>query len=151
MIPNPWLILGVILALAGSWVAGDIHGHRREADSWRLQMADARGKAQADKEAQEARYSALKDKTEKDHADAIAKIDAAYSRGLSAGRLRDKGGTCKPVPSDPAPASSAPAPPSGCVLSEAASRFLWDLARDADIAAAYAKAGHDYAVGLPRY
>ncbi|HQR02486.1 MAG: hypothetical protein JSR19_06925 [Proteobacteria bacterium] len=27
--PNPWIILGVVLALAGSFVAGDLHGHKQ--------------------------------------------------------------------------------------------------------------------------
>ena len=149
-LPNPYIVCAAVAlslaALTGVYLMGRSH----ERTAWEASSAKAQIKANELARAQEAKYQALKDEVEKGYAQTRNNIDDAYQRGLKSGRLRDKGGVCKPVSSDPAPAGSPPATATGCELSEEATRFLRNLARDADLAAAYARAGHDYAVGLPQ-
>lgn len=146
---NPWLIIGVILAFIANGFYWDHHGHSAERIAWDLATAKATVTATTVARQSETRIATLKDETEKAHSDALTKIDDAYKRGLTSGRLRDRGAKCSPVSANPAPAGSAPEPATGCELSGEAERFLRDFARDADIAAAYGIAGHEYAVGLP--
>jgi len=40
MIPNPWLILGAVLAFIGAFVGGNIHGHRAERIVWEKRSAE---------------------------------------------------------------------------------------------------------------
>lgn len=162
--PHPWFILGAALAMLGCFAAGNVRGHAAEKKDWELRVA-AQTRAAADLLAQSetARaealraYDALKDKVELDHADAQARIDAAYAahRALLArfGGLRDKQGTHRACGGDNVPAPSAAsggaaAPAAGCRLSDATSGALLDLARDADRAAAYAVACHTWAISV---
>lgn len=43
--PNPWIILGVVLALAGSFIAGDLHGHKTERTAWEARIEKERADA----------------------------------------------------------------------------------------------------------
>lgn len=147
--PSPWLILATVLALLGAFVGGNLHGHRAERTTWEALTAKATVTATTAARQSETQIATLKDETEKAHSDALTKIDDAYKRGLTSGRLRDKGAKCSPVSANPAPAGSPPEPATGCELSGEAERFLRGFARDADLAAAYGIAGHEYAVGLP--
>ncbi|MBY0512053.1 MAG: hypothetical protein K2P94_18095 [Rhodospirillaceae bacterium] len=163
--PHPWFILGAVLAMLGCFAAGNLQGRAAERKNWELIVANQRvtaGEILVQSETARAEalraYDVLKDKVELDHADAEARIDAAYAahRALLAGLggLRDKqgagGGACRGdnVPAPSAAAGDSPAPTAGCRLSDTASRALLDLARDADRAAAYAASCHDWAMSV---
>lgn len=42
---NSWVLLAGTLAIAGAFLAGDIHGHRSEATTWRAKIEQARAEA----------------------------------------------------------------------------------------------------------
>jgi hypothetical protein len=158
---SPWLLLGAVLALIGVFAAGDIHGHRAEANAWKAtlagQQAEAMAKLEAANAATAARervIAALKDKVEGDYVAGKTAVDAAYTAGVRAGGVFvDRRATCRPgrdhgVPGDSAAAAGAAAAAAGCELSAETTAALRDLAHDADIAALMARAGRDYAIGL---
>jgi hypothetical protein len=163
--PHPWFILGAVLAMLGCFAAGNVQGHAAERKDWELIVAHQKieaGDLLAKSETARAEviraFNALKDEVELDHADAQARIDAAYAANRSllagVGGLRDKqgigGGACRGdnVPTNSTAAGGSPTPTAGCQLSETASRDLLALARDADRAAVYAAACHDWAISI---
>lgn len=163
--PHPWFILGAVLAMLGCFTVGNVQGHAAERKDWELIVAhqkieagDLLAKSETARAEVARAFDALKNKVELDHADAQALIDAAYAanRTLLAGigGLRDKqgagGGACRGdnVPANSAGTGGSPAPAAACRLSETASRALLDLARDADRAAVYAAACHDWAISI---
>jgi hypothetical protein len=163
--PHPWFILGAVLVMFGCFAAGHVQGHAAERKDWELIIARQKieaGELLAKSEAARTEairaYDALKTKAELDHADAEARINAAYAANhtmlAGLGGLRDKQGadgrTCRgdKLPANSSAAGIPPAPAAGCQLSDAASRALLDLARDADRAAAYAAACRDWAMNV---
>lgn len=42
---NPWLLLVAVIAIGGAFVAGDIHGHKSEATTWKANIEQARADA----------------------------------------------------------------------------------------------------------
>jgi hypothetical protein len=92
-----------------------------------------------------ARYREAREHADTDYQQALAEIDRQRRRADQLGRLRDPGrpATCRPALSAAAgPAGSAADDPAGNELSAAAAGFLFDLAADADRAAAYAQTCH---------
>jgi hypothetical protein len=161
MLTNPWLMLGVCIALTGSFIAGTIHGHRAEKNTWQRVAAQQQAEAarvlaesERARNAQERAYNAFKDKVENEHAAAAARIDAAYdtNRELLAelGGLRDRYGRCRAngLPASAASAGGTSDTAAGCELSGKTSQALLKLARDADTAAAYAAACHAWALKI---
>ena len=171
MIPNPWVILAVVLTIAAAGAGGYAKGHSDGIDTTTLAYEQALEKQRAEAEklllaskdaviAKEREFSAFKDQVEKDNVQKKAYVDGlrlANGRLVAAagglfdrnGRPSGKGGG-DGVSVDSGPAGGAASGPAGCKLSDAVTRDLLDLARDADAAAIYAQTGHAYAVGLPR-
>lgn len=147
---NPWVILGVLVAIGTAYFAGDHNGTHRTNVEWTAKeqrlIAENTEKAREAENAQNARNAAI----EKAYLDAKAQLDdvsGKYRDALAHG-LHDTKGTCKrPVPETAAGPGNPPDAATGCDLSPEASKFLWDEAGRADAAALYARAGHDYAVG----
>ena len=168
---NPWVILGVFLAIAAAGASGYIKGHSDGVDKTTLAYEQALEKQRAEAQAiilanknaviaKEREFNAFKDQVEKDNVEKNARInglrlangrlvDAAGGLFDRNGRPRGAGGG-DGLPGDPAPAGGPAGPAAGCKISDAVARDLLDLARDADLAAVYAQTGHAYAVGLPR-
>ena len=168
-LPNPWIILGVVLALAGAYAGGDWHGHRAEKLVWQAAVEKQKTEAAntlADATARaltvERENAALRDQMEKEHATHRMALDADYreNRRLvdQLGRLQQPGrgsAGAGPLPSsaDAAgqPASAAPGAgqPRSCqaLLAEGA-RLLADVADRADAAAEYGRVGHEWAVAV---
>lgn len=165
LLGNPWVILAIVVALGsagtGLYLKGRSDGAAVTDASWVAK------EAKLDKIAAAQLASALKAKTavekllaeisakvESDALKNLADVDAAYRRGVSSGRVFiDRQGTCAPSGGDGMPeggtTSGDPNPgATGCRLSDAARSFLLDFARDADSAAVYGQAGHQYAVGV---
>jgi hypothetical protein len=162
-LPNPWVVIGVVLSMAACFVAGHVQGHKAERKTWELALARQQAEAaQLLAQSETARrnaaraFNTFKDKVEVEHAAQETRIDAAHAayRRLLAerGGLHDAkghaGGACgaDKLPGSSAAAAVAPTAAAGCRLSSATSEALLDLARDADRAAAYAC--HRWAVGI---
>lgn len=170
MIPNPWVILAVILSIAAAGAGGYFKGHSDGVDqttiayerSLEKQKQEAQVLLLAGKDtviAKEREFNAFKDKVEKDDADKNARInglrivngrlvDAAGGLFDRNGRPSGKGGG-DGMPGTATAAGGTAGGPAGCKLSDAVTRDLLDLARDADAAAVYAETGHAYAIGIP--
>ena len=161
MIPflNPWVFLGVFLAFGAAFAGGDVMGHRAENKAWVANVAEQ--KIEAGKElaaakdqiiTKEREYNDLKDTVEKDHADMQSKIDAASVSLAQLGSLHDSQGrrTCSPsgVPGSAKATGSSPPAVAGCTLSDATSKRLFTIAKQADEVLATAKACQDWAVGI---
>lgn len=137
---NPWIMLAAVLAIVGAFVAGDIHGHRSEAATWRAKVEQARADA-----AEQARI------TEREQQEAVTNAiqhqyweQVAIADGLTADleRLRNRPSRPAGVP-EAARADCQGA--SGRELSAEDAGFLVRLAADADrhraaLAACYAYA-----------
>lgn len=166
---NPWLILGVFLAIAGAGATGYFKGRADGVDTTTIayerslekQRAEAQELILASKDAlraTEREFSAFKDKVEKENVEKDAYVNGlrlANGRLVAAaGGLFDRngrpsgagGGNGVPGATGAAGGPAGPAP--GCRLSDEITRDLLDLARDADLAAVYAQTGHAYAVGI---
>ena len=159
---NPWLILGFVLALLAAAAGGYSKGHGDAADQCAIaaaqkdkEVADLKIKNLEDVRAAEARFNAFNAKVESDNAEKQKRIDGlriANGRLVSAaGGLFDKNG--RPTGSDGVPGAAtasggAASASAGCRLSDSLTEFLLDFARDADRAAIYGQAGHQYAVGV---
>mgnify|MGYP006921310162 CR=1 FL=1 len=175
---NPWVILGVFLAIAAAGAAGYGKGHSDGVDSTTLayetSLEKQRAKTQeiilASKDdviAAERAFNEFKDQVEKDNVEKNQKLEGLR---LANGRLidatcglydkngRPRGGSGEDgLPSDPGAARSAQGRPAACNLPtevrELVRRFgvgLRDILFEADQSAVYAQTGHAYAVGLPR-
>jgi len=93
------------------------------------------------------RYREAREHADTDYQAALAEIDRQRRRAGQLGRLRDPGrpADCRPaLPAAPGPAGGAADGAAGNELSAAAAGFLFDLAADADRAAAYAQACHGW-------
>lgn len=158
-LPNPWLILGLVLFVLAACAGSFFYGGHVEALAWKAKIADQKVEAAnllaeetAKARAGEAKYQALLAVMEKKDAEANRKIDlqiAAVRRDI-----RDRGGlflqgrgSSGPSPvrdatsSAPVPAGSATA----CRVSDEDADTLLDMAGDADRLGAYALKGHEYA------
>lgn len=138
--PNSWLILAVVLALGGTWLAGDWHGHKTERTTWEARIQKERADA-----AEQAR--AVEREQQKEITDAMAKQywdQVAVADGLAADleRLRNR-------PERPAGVPQAPRADcqgaNGAELSGADARFLAGLAARADRLRAALAACYSYA------
>lgn len=151
--PNPWIILGVVVAfvvaVAGAYLKGHSDGAASENLKWTAaveQQKDeaAQLKAQlTDKvlklERDNAALAAQKEKEDAQHRQALDKAyDSARAAAAHAGGLRDPGarrggsGSCPGGASAAAPGSPGSSAPAGGVLSDEAQQFLFDFAREAD-------------------
>jgi hypothetical protein len=165
---NPWIILAVFAVFVGSNAVSYTKGFGNGEDARELlwvqkegeQRLKAEGTIAALREVarkKEMALYALNLKTEKDHADALEKVNRmriANGRLIAAhGGLFDKNG--RPVAgsgsgsaADSADASGSTGTSAGCKLSDAASGNLLDLAFDADRAATYANTCKAHVVSL---
>ena len=116
-LPNPWLILAVVLALGGSWAAGNYQGHKAESTAWAAVQAQERAdaatlQAKAEKAASEANSRAAEAARtiEETHAKDLADADA--TRADFTERLRRA--TSRPSRCDGVPVT-APNPGVGAV------------------------------------
>jgi hypothetical protein len=152
-LPNPWVILALLIVFIGGVTVAYFKGHDDGTDAerirWELATEKQKKEAAATLAAEtakvldlERKYSALSaelDKKDRDHAQAL---DRAYSdaraAAVRAGGLRDPGarrgcGGDRPQgAASTAPGGAEPAPAGGGALSEAAEQFLFDFARKAD-------------------
>jgi hypothetical protein len=141
-----------LAALAALLGVADHRGYRRaslERDAAQAQVErDLLTRLQqriADNATLTAKHREVREHADRDYQQALAEIDRQRRRADQLGRLRDPGrpATCRPALSAAAgPAGSAADDPAGNELSAEASRFLRDLAADADRAAAYAQTCH---------
>ena len=168
---NPWVILGVFLAIVGAGVAGYTKGHsdgvhtttiayERSLEKQRAEAQDLLLKSKDALLAKERELNDFKDKVEKENAEKNAYVNGlrlANGRLVAAagglfdrnGRPSGQGGN-NGVPGASGAAGGPAGPAPGCRISDEITRDLLDLARDADLAAVYAQTGHDYAVGIQR-
>lgn len=86
MIPNPWIILGVVVALIGASVGGFFAGTHHANLAWQAKASAMQAEAQklianrqADIAAHEALDAAHNDKLESDHAAQVAEIVSAHT------------------------------------------------------------------------
>lgn len=165
---NPWIILAVVLAFVGSNGASYMAGRGDGADARELVWLEKEAKQKTETEGtiaalreiarkKEMALYALNLKTEKDHADALEKVNRmriANGRLVAAhGGLFDKNGRAvagggSGSAADSADAGGAAGSSTGCKLSDAASGNLLDLAYDADRAATYANTCRAHVVSL---
>lgn len=162
---NPWVIIGLILLMAGVWVHGDHHGTESTDAKWMVLEAQRDQIAQhminegwAAKAAVEGQLDALKTKSEKDHAEKdryISGMRIANGRLVAAhGGLYDKNGRTvaqgdrETGGGTQGSAGVAPDAAPGCVLSDRTSENLLDLTERADHTAEYAGRCQLYATGL---
>ncbi len=152
--PNPWIIIGVLIAFAlavsGAYLKGHSNGVEGERAAWKIEQAALDKKAgetllaekdktaDAERALAEHKASLEKDRAEKDAY--IHGLRLAHGRLLDAhGGLYDKNGrpSQKSGGDGPGPRTGAvgggDAPGVGCVLSGQTSVDLLDLARDAEL------------------
>jgi hypothetical protein len=105
-LPNPWVVIGVVLSMAACFVAGHVQGHKAERKTWELALARQQTEAaQLLAQSETARrnaaraFNTFKDKVEVEHAAQETRIDAAHAayRRLLAerGGLPRRQGTCR--------------------------------------------------------
>ena len=145
-------IIAAIVALAAALGMADHRGYRRatlERDAAQAKVERALLERLQKRIAENATLAAqqreVREHADHDYQQALAEIDRQRRRADQLGRLRDPGrsATCGPALSAAAgPAGSAADDAAGNELSEAAAGFLFDLAADADRAAAYAQTCH---------
>ena len=143
-----------LAALAALLGVADHRGYRRaslERDAAQAQVErDLLTRLQqriADNATLTAKHREVREHADRDYQQALAEIDRQRRRADQLGRLRDPGrpATCRPALSAAAgPAGSAADDTAGNELSAEAAGFLFDLAADADRAAAYAQACHGW-------
>lgn len=178
---NPWLIIGVLLAIAGAGAGGYFKGHSIGVDQTTLiyetklsKQADVSNaillKSKDDARDKERAMVADNAKLETENADKQRKIDGvriANGRLLDAtcgmydrnGRPNEGGqGSADGMPGNTAPAFSAEGRPALCELPGKVQdiirqygRDAGEIAYDADSAALYAQAGHAYANTVDKY
>lgn len=165
--PNPWLIVGALVALIAAFLGGFFYGQHVEGLGWRIeaeaqkaeagrQLAEATAKAAA----AEIRAATMATEVEANHAKRQAEIDALAedNRRLAArivGLLGGPGGGAGGDGAMPGAPGSAPGgaglPAAYRELSGAMADLLGEagsIARDADREAAIATACRDWAVGV---
>ncbi len=124
---NPWLILGFVLALASSFVAGDIKGHRAEAVKWEARVQKERADGEAAARKTEAMWQETVNGTVRNYETKLAGIRSNYGAALDG--LRDR-------PERPADLPDHPRPPcqgaTGAELSRSDADFLVGEAARAD-------------------
>jgi hypothetical protein len=164
---NPWLALGFLAAMCGCFASGAAYGHRAEKKEWVLAIAEqkitaanALAQSEAARVEMERVFYEFKSKVELEHAAREGRIDTAYgaNRKLLAhlGGLYDAkgtvGGACRrdKVSADAESSYVNSGTAAGCGLSAETSEALLDLARDADRAASYAQACHQWALSIGR-
>jgi len=150
--PRPYVAIAVLVGLVALLGVADHRGYRRaslERDAAQAQVErDLLTRLQqriADNATLTAKHREVREHADRDYQQALAEIDRQRRRADQLGRLRDPGrpATCRPALSAAAgPAGSAADDTAGNELSAAAAGFLFDLAADADRAAAYAQTCH---------
>ena len=148
----PLLVVGLLASHAWAYHAGVVRQEDRQARA--LQKVEREYLAKLQQRITENAALAAKHREDREHAEleyhaAMAEVDRQRRRADSLGRLRDPGRTtpCKPaVPATAGPTRNAAADATGGDLSEEATEFLRDFARDADRAAVYATACHGWVV-----
>lgn len=158
-LPNPWLILGLVLFMLAACVGSFFYGGHVETLAWRVKIAEQEVKAAnllaeetAKARAGEAKYQALLAQTEQKDAERNKKVDAQ----LAAVRrdIHDRGGLFLPgrgsggqgAVRDASPTSAVAAgTPASCRIRDEDADALLDMAGDADRLGAYAVKGHEYA------
>ena len=171
-IPTSWLVVGAVVtaAISSAWITAKVKNGEIATLKlgWQRQVADQERQANAmlleAKEAaaaaerRNATQTAAWEKIDNERTDYINGLRLANGRLVAAhGGLYDRNG--RPVgtgggggvPDAAGAATGAPGQTAGCVLSEAVSRDLLDLARDADLAAHEAGLGHDLAVSIDQF
>lgn len=160
MIPNPWVVLGILATLLGAYGVGNWRGHTAERAKWELAIAVQKKDAAELLAAETAHVRELEQALDRygsevgtKHATLIAEIDAAYADNVRLRkRLRDpagRGGSCNAADggnSGAAGVHEGAAP--GCQLSESVTGRLFGIARDADRDATIAASCMEYAEGL---
>ena len=127
MMLNPWLILGFVLALAGSFVAGDIKGHRAENIKWESRVQKERADAEVAAREKETMWQGVVNGTVRNYETKVAAVVADLDR-IAAG-LRDRPERPAGVPENPRPACAGA---SGAELSRTDAEFLVGEAARAD-------------------
>lgn len=164
-LPNPWIILTVVVAFIANGFYWNHHGHVAERDAWKIEQADLDKKAgekllaeQQKTLESERKYQAFKDAQEKAHAEKNRYIDGmriANGRLVAAaGGLFDKNGRPRPQGGSAGTAEAAgatgggPGAIAGCALSQSVTDDLLDLARDADKVVNTARTCQAYVIGI---
>lgn len=150
MIPNPWIILGVVVAFVANGFYWNHHGRQSERKAWQVEQAALDRKAGeiilAEKDraiAAERELNEFKRKVEADSAERERKINGlriANGRLVAAaGGLFDKNGRPRAQSGQDGSGQgtgaigSGNAPGLGCTLSGTVTDDLLNLARDADL------------------
>lgn len=155
---NPWAIFAVVGALLGSHVYVYSMGKARERDA-AAQVAlvvervatKALLEANARATASNARFAQIQQDTEKRYHENQIAIDAARKQLADVKRLRDPGyraADCRRLPQDTQAPGDTTDTASPGELSAEFTVFLRDQAYDADQVSIYAKACHDWAIGI---
>ena len=145
-LPNPWIILAIVLAFIANGFYWDRHGHSAEFLAWtakeQKQKADNIQVARDKENADSARFAEIEGRylNAQSNADDLArKLTAAMSGGV-----RLKGACNQAMPTTKEAAGSAsPAASSDGILPQEIGRGLVDLAREAERVLGVAHAGQD--------
>lgn len=124
---NPWMVLSVLLALLGCFVAGDLHGTKAERTAWEARIekerADAANAARAEEHAQQEKANEVLEKQSAD----LRRINQRLLSDL--GELRQRPGRAAGVSEAPRFACSGG---TGAELSGPDAEFLAGEAARAD-------------------
>lgn len=155
---NPWIVLAVLVALAGSHTYAYVSGKGRAEDAAaKVQLQAERVatkallEANARAAASDARFAQIQQETEKRHHENQLAIDAERKRLAAAGRLRDPGyrpADCRGLPENTEASGDTADTPTPGDLSEEFTAFLRNEAYEADKVAVYAKTCHEWVTGI---
>lgn len=140
MLPNPWIIMAVLLAIVGAAAGGEIHGRKVERNYWMAKMEGVRAEAAETALAEERTKQEEVNRAIQQQADDLASINTTLQRDIE--RLRSRPPRTVRVPgAGKANCQGA----SGADLSRPDAHFLTGLAARADqlraaLAACYAYA-----------
>lgn len=155
-IPNPWMILGAVLAVVGAALGGFFYGRHVESLAWKAAVAEQKAEAASIIATHEARMAALNLEIEHAHAERQAALAAGtadiHRLAGELDRMRlSRRGACGGDQVQPA-AGSAGAQPAADPARDLAGSFseLAAIADDAVATAEYARACREWVEGLPR-
>lgn len=139
VLPNPWIILAIVLAIVGAAVGGEFHGRSIERTAWKAKVQNARADAAEAARAEERHKQGEVNRALQEQNDALAAVNAGLSHDIEQLRQRPDRASV----SGPASASCKAA--TGAQLSREDAGFLVREAARADELRASLIACYSYA------